>query len=198
MIEPLQPPLLDGFAGDQPATRRRRPRRSARPLAAPSLQPGEVGRGDSSLTTHHSSRAKKHPRNRLNELTGDEWIFFTKSVITTAYPSGYGHELRRAHGANKPPQLMQALIEFFTAAGERVLDPFAGVGGTLIGAAIARPPRECVGVEINPKWAEIYRRVVGRSRGALPEYPLFEGDSLMLLADESRFPAESFHFVCTD
>ena len=78
-------------------------------------------------------------------------------MITTTYPSEYGHELRKAHGANKPPQLMKSLIGFFTKAGGRVLDPFAGVGGTLIGAAICEPPRECVGIEINPEWIAVYR-----------------------------------------
>ncbi|MDQ3703489.1 MAG: RsmD family RNA methyltransferase, partial [Chloroflexota bacterium] len=129
---------------------------------------------------------------------GDEWLFFTKSVVTTAYPSGHGHRLRKAHGANKPPQLMQSLIEFFTAAGGRVLDPFAGVGGTLIGAALATPPRECVGIEINPRWVEIYRRVIAESAEALPEYPLHQGDSLALLEDTERFPEASFDFICTD
>ena len=32
---------------------------------------------------------------------------------------------------------MARLIEFFSRGGELVLDPFAGVGGTLLGAAIA-------------------------------------------------------------
>jgi len=77
-------------------------------------------------------------RNTLNELTGAEWLYFTKSVLTTAYPSEYGHELRKAHGANKPPQLMCQLIEFFTRPQGRVLDPFAGVGGTLIGSVHLR------------------------------------------------------------
>jgi DNA modification methylase len=185
MIEPLQPRLLDELDGT-PDTSQDGSWEALDPAQAVS---GNGGRRRS---------ARKHPKNALNELTGDEWIFFTKSIITTAYPSGYGHELRRAHGANKPPQLMQSLIEFFTAAGERVLDPFAGVGGTLIGAAIARPPRECVGIEVSPKWVEIYRRVVARSHGALREFPLYQGDSLTLLADEAHFPAESFHFVCTD
>src|SRR5256714_11065365 len=60
-------------------------------------------------------------RNTLNELTGAEWLYFTKSILITAYPSGYGHELRKAHGANKPPQLMAQLIEFFTKPQGRVL-----------------------------------------------------------------------------
>lgn len=101
-----------------------------------------------------------HPRNTLNELTGEEWLYFTKSVWTTAYPSELGHALRKAHGANKPPRLMARLIEFFTRSGELVLDPFAGVGGSLLGAAIARGPRRALGIELVPRWAEVYRRVV--------------------------------------
>lgn len=101
-----------------------------------------------------------HPANELNELTGEAWLYFTKSVWTTAYPSELGHDLRRAHGANKPPRLMARLIEFFTKTGELVLDPFAGVGGTLLGAAIARGPRRAIGLELDPRWADVYRAVV--------------------------------------
>ena len=87
------------------------------------------------------ARPVPHPDNTLNELSGEEWLYFTKSVLTTAYPSELGHVARKAHGANKPPRLMARLIEFFSRTGELVLDPFAGVGGTLLGAAIARGPR---------------------------------------------------------
>ena len=55
---------------------------------------------------------------------------------------------------------MARLIEFFTKSGELVLDPFAGVGGTLLGAAIARGPRRAIGVELSPRWAEVYAQVV--------------------------------------
>ena len=139
----------------------------------------------------------KHPRNTLNELSGDEWIFFTKSVLTTAYGSELGHALRKKHGANKPPQLMRELIEFFTPAGGRVLDPFAGVGGTLLGAATARPPRECAGIEINPEWAGVYERVLRESPG-VSACPVHVGDARALLADAALFPDESFDFICTD
>jgi DNA modification methylase len=110
-------------------------------------------------------RAEPHPGNVLNELTGEEWLYFTKSVLTTAYPSELGHALRRRHGTNKPPRLMARLIEFFTRSDELVLDPFAGVGGTLLGAAIARGPRRAVGIEINPQWATTYAEVVESLRG---------------------------------
>ncbi len=101
-------------------------------------------------------RRPPHPANELNELSGEEWLYFTKSVWTTAYPSELGHDRRKAHGANKPPRLMARLIEFFTRSGELVLDPFAGVGGTLLGAAIARGPRRALGIELDPRWAAVY------------------------------------------
>ena len=159
-----------------------------------------------------------HPRNTLNELSGEEWLYFTKSVWTTAYPSELGHALRKQHGANKPPRLMARLIEFFTKTGELVLDPFAGVGGTLLGAAIARGPRRAIGIELAPRWAEVYRQVVaaalaerggagpeladlgqsdpGGSRGFDPsDCELRVGDALELLP---ILAPESFDFVATD
>jgi len=105
-------------------------------------------------------RRSPHPANTLNELPGEEWLYFTKSLLTTAYPSELGHVARKAHGANKPPRLMARLIEFFSRTGELVLDPFAGVGGTLLGAAIARGPRRALGIELDPRWAAVYQRVV--------------------------------------
>jgi DNA modification methylase len=105
-------------------------------------------------------RRAPHPANTLNELSGEEWLYFTKSLMTTAYPSELGHAARRAHGANKPPRLMARLIEFFSRTGDLVLDPFAGVGGTLLGAAIARGPRRALGIELEPSWAAIFEDVV--------------------------------------
>jgi len=101
-----------------------------------------------------------HENNTLNELSGEEWLYFTKSLWTTAYPSELGHAARKAHGANKPPRLMARLIEYFTKRDELVLDPFAGVGGTLLGAAICRRPRRALGFELDARWAAVYEGVV--------------------------------------
>jgi len=105
-------------------------------------------------------RRPPHPLNDLNELPGEEWLYFTKSILTTAYPSELGHAARKIHGANKPPRLMARLIEFFSRTGELVLDPFAGVGGTLLGAAIARGPRRALGIELDPRWIAVFGQVV--------------------------------------
>lgn len=164
------------------------------------------------------ARRAPHPANTLNELPGEEWLYFTKSLLTTAYPSELGHAARKAHGANKPPRLMARLIEFFSRTGETVLDPFAGVGGTLLGAAIARGPRRAIGMELDPRWAAVFERVVadlaaerdglgpeladlgtadpGGPRGFDPSgLELRVGDALALLP---RLEAESIDVVATD
>ncbi len=134
-------------------------------------------------------------RNALNELTGAQWLYFTKSLLTTAYPPAYGHKLRKAHGANKPPQLMSQLIEFFTKPGGRILDPFAGVGGTLIGASICKKPRQAVGIEINPKWVEIYHQILAESDDTLLVQQLLLGDCLQVM---ETLETASFDFIVTD
>jgi len=149
---------------------------------------------------HYEPRTKgtPHPKNTLNELTGAEWLYFTKTLLTTSYSSKYAHEIRKVHGANKPPELMKHLIGFFTKGDDKVLDPFAGVGGTLIGAAIATPPRECIGIEINPKWVEIYNKVIDtcNSNGEnLRKYELIKGDCLEVL---KTFDDGYFQFIATD
>jgi DNA modification methylase len=134
-----------------------------------------------------------HPKNKLNELPGGQWLYFTKTLLTTAYPAQYGHQLRKKHGANKPPQLMKTLIEYFTKRDELVLDPFAGVGGTLIGATIARPPRKAIGIEINQEWIEIYNQV--RKTEELGSQELISGDCITAMR---QMKDQTFDFIATD
>src|SRR5260370_2919950 len=76
---------------------------------------------------------------------------------------------------------MALLIEFFTKTGMSVLDPFAGVGGTLIGASIATPgTRKCVGIEINQQWTNIYTRVLKENPGLLPQ-AMIQGDCIEVM-----------------
>lgn len=104
------------------------------------------------------------PRNRLNDLTGSEWVFFLNSVEVTAYPTsgpeGFAHDIRKLHPSPKPPQLMRKLVRFFTKAGQWVLDPFAGVGGTLLGAALC--DRRAIGIDLEIRYLEAYRSVCER------------------------------------
>ena len=129
--------------------------------------------------------------NRLNDLTGREWVYWTRSVINRPYPSNCQHALRGLHGGQKPPDLCADLIRVFSKRGQRVLDPFMGVGGVLLGAALA--DRSAVGVEINPRWIEIYREVCRRE--GLPAMTALAGDAGSVL---ERIEGPPFDLVFTD
>jgi adenine-specific DNA methylase/DNA modification methylase len=126
---------------------------SGRQMAAPAAAATKI----ELFNEQGESRGFYSLKNRLNDLTGKEWVYWSKSVINKPYPPNLQHKLRSSHGGQKPPDLCGDLIEVFTKRGQRVLDPFAGVGGTLLGAALRG--RSAVGIEINPRWIEIYHQV---------------------------------------
>lgn len=104
------------------------------------------------------------------------------SVLSTRYPTngaeGYAHALRRAHPSPKPSQLMAEIIRFFSRAGGRVLDPFAGVGGTLLACSLEH--RRGVGVELSPEYAAVYAQVCAQL--GLAQQTLVVGDARRLVA----------------
>lgn len=145
-----------------------------------------------SRSSHAASPIDRpHPGNRLNNLSGAEWLWFTKSVLRTSYPSILGHDLRKRQGGNKPPQLMQELIEFFTKQGETVLDPFGGAGGTALGAHLAG--RRSLSIELNPESVALYQAVCAQE--AIEPHPCITGDCRAVLP---TLLADHFDFIATD
>jgi len=138
-----------------------------------------------------NSRGFYSKKNRLNNLTGKEWQYWSKSVVNKNYPINFQHKLRNQHGGQKPPQLCSDLIQVFTKKGMSVLDPFAGVGGTLLGASLC--DRKAVGIEINKKWVDVYNQVCKLEN--LESQDMRVGDSKELLSKEKK---ESFDFILTD
>jgi DNA modification methylase len=120
-------------------------------------------------------------------------VYWSKSVINKPYPPNLQHKLRSNHGGQKPPDLCGDLIEVFTTRGQWVLDPFAGVGGTLLGAALRE--RNAVGIEINPRWTRIYAQVC--SLEEIPEQRMICGDSRLVLPELAR-EGHTFDLVLTD
>lgn len=137
------------------------------------------------------------PRNRLNDLTGREWLYALRSVISTRYPTNgpeaYGHALRRMHPSPKPPQLMAELVRFFTKAGGHVLDPFAGVGGTLL--ACSMEGRSAVGVDLSPTYAACYADVCAELQLAPQPYLVADARNLATLPE---LHARPFDLILTD
>jgi len=129
-------------------------------------------------------------KNRLNDLTGKEWIFSTKSVIPKSYPPSFQHQLRNSHGGQKPPELCAEIIKAFTKRNDVVLDPFAGVGGSLLGCTICR--RIGIGIEINKDWIDIYKQVCELEH--VHVQAMIQGDSRVMVPS-LRGPVD---FVLTD
>ncbi len=138
-----------------------------------------------------NSRGFYSEKNRVNDLTGREWVFWTRSVITKPYPPDMQHALRSRHGGQKPPGLCADLIRTFTKTGESVLDPFMGVGGVLLGASLAG--RKATGVEIDSRWIDVYREVCARE--ALEPQETVAADARAALVD---MKGRSFDCVLTD
>ena len=141
----------------------------------------------------NSTIEKKLPaaNNTLNDLNGAEWKFSTKSVINKPYPVNMQHKLRSQHGGQKPPQLCADLIQIFTKKGQKVLDPFGGVGGTLLGASLIG--RKATGIELESKWIEIYREVSELEK--LEEQEFLLGDSKKVL---ETIEPNTYDFILTD
>ncbi len=95
-------------------------------------------------------------QNRLNELSGKDWIKFTKSWFVHR-PEPRGDQKIR-HPASFPESLVREFILFFTKRGQIVIDPFLGTGSSLVAAVDA--DRSGVGFEIVGKYAEISKRRV--------------------------------------
>ncbi|MFU8868446.1 DNA methyltransferase [Natronococcus sp.] len=161
------------------------------------IEDGEVIDTDELADHQHyvEGRGVYDERNRVNDLTGREWKYATKSVIAEGYPPDVQHDLRSEHGGQKPPRLCAELIGRFSKAGDAVLDPFAGVGGTLLGASFCEHEgtglREAIGFERNERWIDLYAAVLEReneqrrARGKPPlaEQELRHGDCADLIED---------------
>lgn len=132
--------------------------------------------------------AKRPFRNRLNDLTPKEWIKFQKSWFVHN-PPPRGKDVLR-HPAKFPETLVQEFVEFFTKQGQTVLDPMAGTGSTLI--ASLRAGRNSIGIELNPKYAEIASQWVDDEANQLgyqdsPWARVIQGDAKNL--DDFDLPA---------
>jgi len=67
------------------------------------------------------------------------------------------------HPTQKPLATVLPLIEYSCPPGGTVLDPFLGSG--TVGIACQRLTRDCIGIEINPEYAEIARRRIESDAG---------------------------------
>ncbi len=134
-------------------------------------------------------------RNKLNDLTGKEWISETKSFF---YQKGLGAtsihaKYEKMHPAPFSFTDVTKLVKFFTKKGAKVLDPFSGVGSTI--KACFELEREGFGVELNQKWFDITKeRLKAESDFDIDANHLVCGDSRNI---KNFFEPETFDFIIT-
>jgi len=93
------------------------------------------------------------PDNRLNEMTAQEWLRFTKTWFVHNPPPRKKAEI--LHPAKYPENMVEEFIRFFTKKGGVVFDPFLGTGSTLV--ASYQTQRHGIGIELQQKYANIAR-----------------------------------------
>jgi len=126
--------------------------------AAIILQPQlEVeNRSSKVVYTDLGERGRLSNNNKLNDMTGKEWIKFTKSWFI--HRPKRRNEVETLHPAKYPESLVQEFIEFFSKKGQWIFEPFSGTGSTIVAAQNCN--RNSVGIEITKKYAEIANRRV--------------------------------------
>jgi len=145
-------------------------------------------------------RGSYDKRNKLNELTGKEWIYFTNSVWITGYSptaiENVGLKFRKIHPSPKPPGLIKDIISFFTKSKALILDPFVGVGGTLLGTALAGGNRKAIGIDLERKYKEAYIKACKQEK--LEQMQYIVGDSLTVLKKSKYLQGEKFDLIVAD
>ena len=134
--------------------------------------------------------------NKLNDLNGAEWAHFLNSVEVTHYSTNgadsFAHHLRRKNPSPKPPQLMKRFVDFFTKEGQVVLDPFMGVGGSLLACSLSG--RRGIGIDISKEFIDVYEQVCAELR--LEKQTAIVGDSANI--DKLLDPDTTVDFILTD
>ena len=114
---------------------------------------------------------KIHSNNKLNDLTGKQWIKFTKSWFILNPPPRKKNQIQ--HPAKFPEKLIEDFIKFFTKTNQWVLDPFLGVGSTLLACEYTN--RNGIGLELFKKYIDIAKENLSE---ATNKHIILEGDIL--------------------
>lgn len=123
------------------------------------------------------TKGKYDPRNKLNDLTGKEWLKLTKSF----WESKKCAEDRDAF-AHPAPFLIkdiESLISMFTKKGMLVLDPFVGSGTTSIAAHNLN--RRSIGIDLSREYFTLAKERFEKLGIAEDQHKYLVGDSKELI-----------------
>jgi DNA modification methylase len=98
---------------------------------------------------------------RLNTLDGKEWVKRTKSWFVVNPRRRSKGQL--SHPAKYPEEMVERFLEFFTRPSSWVLDPFAGIGSTLV--ASKSLGRNSIGLELDPVFTSVAKERLQETHG---------------------------------
>lgn len=101
------------------------------------------------LVFSKGSFSRQKPDNKINTITRDQFMEWTKSIWTINPESAQ----KVGHPAPFPVELPYRLIQLYTFQGDIILDPFMGSGTTALAALKAG--RKFVGYENNPEYVKL-------------------------------------------
>lgn len=136
--------------------------------------------------------------NSLNDLSSKEWLPETVSVFSQRGLGAGSKEaqIEKLHPAPYSYQDVARHIRFFTKEGQKVLDPFVGVGSTLKAAALEG--REGIGIELNPRYADLARE---RVKVEVPDSISYKESQVVICGDSKKdvkkLASNSVDFIIT-
>ena len=121
------------------------------------------------------TKKEVHKNNKLNDLTGSEWIQLTKSWFILHPKQRKDKEF--THPAKFPEELAERFISFFSKKKQVVFDPFAGIGSSLVAAENLN--RIGIGIEYSKKYADMGKKRL-KNISAENKHLFIKGDSQKL------------------
>lgn len=102
------------------------------------------------LKSHQEDRGKNgvyDQRNKLNNLTGKQWLFSTRSVITKTHPQFYNENsmISKRYYNYLPVHLIKEIILTFSKPNALIVDPFCNVGSSGFATLLASDHRAYLG-----------------------------------------------------
>ena len=123
---------------------------------------------------------------RCNDLTGKEWLQNSFSIWRDLTKTKEEKDLK--HPASYPVMLCEKLIKTFSKGGDNVLDPFNGIGSTLV--ASHNLNRSAVGIDLSKEFCDIAKKRIGQD----DHITIINGDSFVEI---EKLKADSFDLCVT-